>query len=413
MPRFLAGMFWISLLWGDMRQEWRKAQPDIFALEELAAQGPSELGADAMLRLVEKGRVKDPRWQKDLVERAFTMAGQAREPLLRRPVPGLPVDAGLAGPALELDRLSLQTRAVFQMAKLDENVAQKMFREIARPVPRRITCTDATYEDISAYVAMLRVFGTVEDKLAFVSGINSHAELAPAASLSEEEVVRGGLLAVLQRVEGEERLFTGLLPGTLAALRPLGLEEALREYVTRNLKAPACEESTKKGWQGNTREEAIRTLALPPDLQPGSVEGAAAVNSWLQEEPQTQREFQELLFKQAERHTPAWQDRFIAFLRRVDDGKPNLSRRAQILSAAAMAAPPGHLREGALDQLIRTLVHASELRERPLVWAKAATELLRVASTFSEGEYAKVLGAYENSRFPNLVLEARLQRMGV
>ena len=54
-----------------------------------------------------------------------------------------------------LDRLTLQSRAVREMMKLDPKKALDMFQAISFPSPHRCSCEDALVDDVSEYYETL------------------------------------------------------------------------------------------------------------------------------------------------------------------------------------------------------------------------------------------------------------------
>ncbi|MCX6588179.1 MAG: hypothetical protein NTX13_16555 [Acidobacteria bacterium] len=377
------------------------------SIPELALQVAPEIGADALLRLIEKGRVKGLTEQRRTIERAAELARLARETVLRRPVPGI---NQVKLPDVALDRLSLETRAIFALTQLDPDEGAKLFRSLQRPTPRPVTCAEDSYDDITAYVALLRVFGTTEDKLAFIQSLRSHAELAPAVWLADEEVTRGALTGALARLTGEERLFTGLLPDTLAKFRSLNTGDALGNYVKRNLAAEACRESGEEGWQRRTRAAAAAEFQL--ELPPPSLGAGVESRHWLADDRQSQVMFHELLFTR-DKTTPQWQDKFASYLQRIREGKTSFHRQAEMVAAAYIASPRGPIRETVLTEYINLLDRTSLQRENPAAWHKQAIALPSSVISLPEAEYESVLRAYERSGNPGLSLIALQQRQGL
>jgi hypothetical protein len=377
------------------------------SIPELASQVAPEIGADALLRVIEKGRVKGIPEQKKTIERAAELARLAKEPVLRRPVPGLNAPKL---PDVALDRLSLETRAIFALTQLAPEEGAKLFRSVPRPAPRPVTCADDSYDDITAYAALLRVFGATEDKLSFIQSLRSHAELAPAVWLADEEVTRGALTGALARLTGEERLFTGLLPDTLAKFRPLPVRDALNDYVKRNLAAEACRESGEEGWQRRTRAAAAAEFQL--ELPPPSLGAGVESRHWLADDRQSQVMFHELLFTR-DKTTPQWQDKFASYLQRIREGKASFDRQAEMVAAAYIASPRGPIRETVLTEYINLLDRTSLQRENPAAWHKQAIALPSSVISLPEAEYESVLRAYERSGNPGLSLIALQQRQGL
>lgn len=376
-------------------------------IPELATQVAPEIGADALLRLIEKGRVKGLAEQKKTIQRAAELARLAREPVLRRPIPGLTQQKL---PDVSLDRLSLETRAIFALTQLDPEEGAKLFRTVPRPSPRPVTCADDSYDDVTAYAALLRVFGSTEDKLAFIQGVRSHGELAPAVWIADEEVTRGALGSVLARLTGEERLFTGLLPDTIGKFRGLPVGEALKDYVKRNLEAEACKESGAEGWQRQKRAAAAAEFKL--ETNPPAIGAGLESRNWLEDDRESQTLFHELLFTR-EKTTPQWQDKFAAYLKRIRDGKASFDRQAEMFGAAYVASPRGLIRESVLAEYVNVLAQASLQRESPSAWYKQAIALPASVVSLPDAEFESVLRAYERSGNAALTLIAIQQQLGL
>jgi len=383
------------------------AADPVAQITALADQVAPELGADALLRLIEKGRIVGLPAQKKIIARAHELARLAKDPVRRVPVPGL-------GPAkadeVALDSLSLETRAIFALTQLDAELGAKAFRDVVKPTPRKITCADGTYDDVTAYAALLRIFGKTEDKLAFVQSLSSHAELSPAAWLADEDVVKGALSGALARLTGEERLFTGLLPDTLAKYKSLPVAGALGEYVKRNLETEACKESGVEGWQRNARAAAAATFKL--ETKPPALGDGLQSRSWIEDDRESQTLFQSLLFAR-NKSAPEWYARFAEYLKRIRDGKASFDRQAEMFGAAYVASPRGLIRENILIEYINVLAQATLQRESPQGWYRQAIALPAAVVSLPEAEYENVLRAYERSGNPGLVLIASQQRLGL
>ncbi|MGH7247874.1 MAG: hypothetical protein ACREH9_07190, partial [Pseudomonadota bacterium] len=77
---------------------------DLDRLIDLSHSAPPEFAADALLRIVESGRVADRDTRRDLVEQAFELATRAQIPFRRVPLPRGAVDtrAGYRGRSMQL-----------------------------------------------------------------------------------------------------------------------------------------------------------------------------------------------------------------------------------------------------------------------------------------------------------------------
>ncbi len=122
---------------------------------ELARSAPPELFADAIIRAVQSGKIADRDRQIELLNDAFSAAARAKETIRLVAIPGTPPDTreiyrSKAGD-LGLDALTLQSRIVQSMARLDPVRARELFNGIARPKLDPRPCVDPLIADASAY----------------------------------------------------------------------------------------------------------------------------------------------------------------------------------------------------------------------------------------------------------------------
>jgi hypothetical protein len=179
----------------------------------IAHTAPPEAAADILLNLAATTATFTKDRKKELIEDAFRFAGNAREPIKRKPWSRM-VDtrAGLKGAAfeLELDKLSLQTRAVIQMLAIDHSRARTMFQEIVLPKLPDLTCEDSLSYDFQAYYrAALRVSQSCFDRdemkaeahVQFLSdrlsSVKSISQVVPAASMIADAGLTGDELSLL------------------------------------------------------------------------------------------------------------------------------------------------------------------------------------------------------------------------
>jgi len=187
----------------------------------LAHTAPPEVAADVLLSISTTQPALTKTRKQELIEDAFRFARDAREPIKRTPWSRI-VDtrSGLKGAAfeLELDRISLQTRAVTQMLALDKSRARTMFLDIALPKPPALTCDDSLGYDYQAYYrTALKVsqdcFDENEKKaeahIQFLSdrldSVKSISQVVPAAQMTAEARLAGDELSFLLNT------FTGAL----------------------------------------------------------------------------------------------------------------------------------------------------------------------------------------------------------
>lgn len=272
---------------------------EIRTLVDAAPVAPPELAADILIRLAESGRVTDPAWKLDLLERAFHMAGAAKYPMALSAAVArarnTDSDAGVRSAALraDLDALSLRSRAAGGTLSLDRKKALALFREI--PVARFPVhaCEDPMIESPGiffqtlgrivehAFTSQERAKGKHLDFAEeYLGGLTSPTQLEPAIrmiaaqKLPPDDMVRlaGALAASIQQLNSDDRTFTaattpGLISELLAWRSPQGFLSSFRPYLARHLQAARCAESTGTG----SRLAAAFNQALAPLAGEGAV----------------------------------------------------------------------------------------------------------------------------------------------
>jgi len=129
---------------------------------DLASAAPPEFTADALLRMVESGKLADRKARRELVEHAFQLAMSAKFAMRMEAVKGATTDTESGSLsqayALELDVLSLRSRAVRDMLPLDPAKARDLFSQIVKPALAPLTCDDALfYQPSEFYLALSAV----------------------------------------------------------------------------------------------------------------------------------------------------------------------------------------------------------------------------------------------------------------
>lgn len=364
-------------------------RPDagIEAIIDLSRAVPAEFGAQALLRVVESGKMTDKRTLRKLVEEAFEKASAARVPVARKAIPALqpdnPAFLRAQGYAHGLDRLSLQARAVRAMLPLDAKRALAMFEDISYPEVAWRDCQEPVFEDVSAYFQTLAVVapqaGRDADKLALAAlgRIQSPAELAPAARMVQSvpvpqdsrEALAISLAAIRQRV-GSDSCLDAIPPDTIS------LAEAAkpRDSILR----PEVEDLRR------------RWLALMPGGGPAAIR----------------------------RDSPEWRESFEALLRDVEDLTPppkageaeNLEVKCGLMALLYMAAPAGPLQDMLLKRYLEILRTSPLEAEDPLFWYSRVVAFYGAARPNNPEQREKLLAALESSGSPVLALYAGLER---
>jgi hypothetical protein len=294
--RFVAVLFWLLISAGrpalaqtssqgrdtdknTRSSKDRKRNPELESIVDLATGVPPEFGADSLLRLAESGKIADPALKLSFVEKAFYLSESVQQPVKLAAMPGALVDtrSGYIAHAfrLNLDKLSLQSRAVVDVLPLDHAKGEKLFEQIRFPTLKPLSCDEPLIYDPSSYYDALasvlergvtirannerRIMTLLQPA---VTQISSHTQVSPVAktlmslNLTSEQLVdmTTFFAGSLDQLQGDERSFAvvatkysafGALARLVSKLNGAGLPSAnlvqvLRQYVIRNLQATRC-----------------------------------------------------------------------------------------------------------------------------------------------------------------------------
>ncbi len=255
---------------------------EIEALIEDARVAPGEFAADALLRIVESGKVTDRDWRRDLSEEAFRLATGAQQQLRRIHLPGSNVDTrtGYLAMAfdLKLDALSLRCRAVRAMLAVDKQKARELFNEIPKPELPSVTCEDTLLYDVADFYGTLKDVAQAaftpeevrkEEHIhfveSFIGSLNSPWQTGPAVkailalkiSPAQLETLVRAFSGALRKISGDDRAFSfGALSLTrditqlvkVCAEQEVSRDELLiayRDYLVRHRSGNRCSDNAK------------------------------------------------------------------------------------------------------------------------------------------------------------------------
>lgn len=192
------------------------------ALEQLLGDArvtQPEIFAYVIFQLLESGVIDDKKKKAELIEEVFNSAYSTQHPLkLKDFNDDTDTRSGMLqyGLGLNLDRLSIQCRAVREMIAIDKQKAREMFRDILIPEMKSLKCEDPMIPDVSIYYDTLiaitgRTFSEDEVKKRehlilteqALSGIGSPLQLAPAtkviASIKAQPADISSLLGIFSK----------------------------------------------------------------------------------------------------------------------------------------------------------------------------------------------------------------------
>ncbi|MBZ5679038.1 MAG: hypothetical protein LAO24_02915 [Acidobacteriia bacterium] len=430
------------------------------------------LAADAMIRIAAKVASPCPTLAKDLLQRAFDQA-ESVEPATaykRALRIGTLTDSRTNYMAnafsLQMDRLSLQSRAVLGMVPLDAGKAIQLFQRMTPPHPPAVSCANAFVSDVSIYYDALRKITPLlkaqksrndTEALVFlqlqeVAGATiSPVQLPPLAKILEDaDLSTTDLSSLLSTVASAVENFPvdnnsfysdGDYPAVKAKVQLLqlaskkgvssnALTHAFHDYLDRSLNGPHCVGNGPKDlkqlvilYESFNRSSAaldqgIEALNIPtsaPPLEPHPEEGEFWVT------PQTE----ELLvdakhlnfddrwgrYTDANRKTPEWQDRVRHLLNDLDDWRPTdesepadyYHQRCMLLYEILEYLPPSPLYDRVVATWMNTFAESSLQWDKPAEWYFEVSRFLRFSRKDSKQQIpTAALAPLKNSSSPYL-----------
>ncbi len=367
-----------------------KLPPELDHIVQLANACPPEFAADALLRVAAVTTI-DKKLRMDLIDRAFHLApgAQFRTPVtVVTRVPDTSAAMIAAAAKLNLDALSLQTRAVRLMLQLDKKTARQLFLDMNVPALESVTCDQTYIPDVSQlYQALTAVANSTfsdqerkkEEHINLVLGTMARATSSVQIAPMEQ------MVASLE-VTAEQR---DVLATRIAALR-------------QSLSAPTCPQprandpaSRADGfWKS---DEGKRLLARGVQLR-------------IKENG--------TLYTDAERDTPEWYEKLTDYMTDLANWKASdendeasfYHQKAIVYEMLVELIPRGPERDKAIQAYVDFVASSNLQRERPAEWFFHAQSLLDRVRNTNTGEPLKIAAAFENSGNPVLVLYVELDR---
>ncbi len=241
----------------------------------MARTAPPEFGADALITLVESGVIADHRAQRDLLDEAFAMAGNAQEKIaLKRGSGDSPITSALHGAFRNgVDQASLRSRAAMALLKIDRVAARDMFERIELPIdanPTASACEQQVVPDLTLYyVAMWEVARNLPERGHIEGFLRSHltrlrstAQITPLArvfmqvpDLERMPALIDAFSLRLPDLDPDPRVFSTYFEQSIEAIGQLvssiapGSRERLiqesRAWAIRNTDAGLCAEPVR------------------------------------------------------------------------------------------------------------------------------------------------------------------------
>ncbi len=417
----------------------RKLPPKLEPIARLAASAPPEFAADGLLRLVESGRIQDKETVLDLAQQAFDLAAGAHFRVSRRGTAGITPDSrqgSLAKAyALKLDAVSLQSRAIMAILRVNTMRSRQMFAAMVRPELPALTCDDLLVYDPSAYYRALAAVvqsgftqkeRAKEDHVAFLlpyaTQIQNPAQLAPLASAilsagltaHQREAVIAQFNGVLEATSADPRSFSASLNELEGVVTP-EMSASFRKYVDRNTPSSPCDEAPKVSAQignGSTGSAADSTKS-------GAYWQSDAAKR-LQAGARKLRFGDDLkqMLSDSDRATPAWQQKLADYEKELADWDASseqseadfYQQKCIVYEALVELIPPGAERDKALEAFVAFIAGSNLQAQSPAEWFMPVQAMLERVRNTNNGEPGKVLAAFESCGNPVLALYAALER---
>jgi hypothetical protein len=471
---YLSVMVAAAMLFGAEAPKPRpKLPPDLEPVVGLAMAAPPEFAADALLRL--NSRVPEKELRRDVIDMAFRSAAKARNPAPLAYFAGAEPDTRQSYLAqaleLDLDALSLESRAVEQMVPVDPARARELFGEMPRSWPALATCEDSLLPDVSAYYDAFRavVQGGFSEKeraksehLTFaitqLGRISSMAELEPAAQMISSlswprpmlEIAVETLGSKLEAMAADSRSFLFYRKGIDAAMLQLipwlrglaspaeSLVDSYRKFLAVQFKGPHCADTNTP--QGKIVQHFQHTDLFGPEIRadaepfsteemtPESIEGEMKLDKYWQS-TEAQRVFQACLrlrqsengqtLPEAARRTKEWERQLTDFLATLASWSPDAEaseadyyhQKATVYEAMLELAPPGDLSDRIIRNFVDFVKSSSLQQENPVEWFwHARATVVRVRPNHPE-QAAKIVAAFRASGNITLMLDAMLEQI--
>lgn len=431
-----------------------------------ARQVPAEIRADALIRLSTVHALDGDPLRLSLLREVFTDADRATWtfPIIADR-PGRPLDdtSGSyvsARSDQQLDKLSLQSRAVAVLCKFDPKAAADLFARIELPQMPVPACSDAFSPDLSAYFMAAaniaashpplppslnavtdtapNTFGTIAPLLTYWrSTTNDCAQLRKQMHIIRQRLL---LLHTTDR-EFSAALSHGLLARAAQEMQSLcgqcniGEREVIAAFsaaVARQLKEPRCSDVIRSYQHQRAEAELVGSL---PELKARYYEYVLAtasasyiipvsIASDIETEPASSvlHAVQQLRFRvgsrqytESERRTVEWHEqaeRVLATIKRwQSDGWANTRSgahyRIYFLSSILALTPTTYIRKKMIDELVTSLSEYPLVNSTPGEWQE---HIALAVNGLPVSHRAAVLGEMERSNSPMLRLYALLNK---
>ena len=402
------------------------------SISDLAAAAPPEFAADALLRIVESGKLASQNSRRELVEQAFQLAAAAKFSVRMEGLPGTTTDtaSGSLNQAygLKLDVLTLQSRAVRDMLPIDPSHARDLFGQMVKPTLAPLTCDDAlVYEPAEFYQALSAVvnggFAPKEKAkeehvnllLESLGQVTSPSQLAPLAGAIETASVTPGQRQILwvrfngllENMQPDDRSFPASLPA-LSVLTTPGVQGPFEKY---RQKGHGCETDAAPSSPDQQRAKKTATPKLDRYWQSTTAQQLLQAGMKLRASSSIQQS------SEADRSGPEWQQQLADDLNLIagwtqDQAESDVvfyHEKCIVYAALLDLVPPGPQSDKILADYVDFISSSNLYRQSPAEWFVEPHTVLDRSQTIP-ALHSRVLEAFQGSGNPVLALEVVLEK---
>jgi hypothetical protein len=431
------------------------ARAQVPELAHAARAFPAEFAAEAILRLAEAGR-QPASWRAAQIAEAFQLAGAAREQVKRTvPAPaGEPRTLDAFTADLNLDALSLRTRAVTAMAALDGRKARELFESLTVPAIKAGVCASGGTPDVAAYYEALGVvveagFSSDERRkgqaaqllMSVLQSLSSPLQVAPAARLiasaklsdAEIQAATAALSGALPQISAEDSAFTAALYrdrllDEIAALAtnlerrglPASwLAQNFRRFLIAQLKGPRCAPHVADAGAVlalrdafNARFGVLATPLRDEDMVPERVEEPARAPERAESYTFSMRLRR---LRLTSREDPEWKNQVREIIDDIQAWSPSgtsgsevFHKKAGFFQALLELLPAGAERQAVTERYVGLVSRSGIRQSNPLGWYCHANVL---ASRLRSDRATDLLKEFEASGDGLLAFQAQVEKI--
>jgi hypothetical protein len=417
----------LVLIPGAFAAEPPKLLEPFRSISALAAAAPPEFTADALLRMVESGKLADRNARRELLEQAFQLAASAKFPVRMDGLPGSTTDTASGSLnqayALNLDVLSLQSRAVRDMLPIDPSKTRELFGQIVGPTFTPLTCDDAlVYDPAGFYQALSAVVNgafTPKEKikeehvnllLDALAQVTSPSQLAPLAGAiqsagvtpAQHQMLWARFNGLLESMQPDGRSFAASLPA-LSALSTPGIQASLEKYRQKN-----------HGCETDVAQQPAKTPATP---KLDRYWQSANAKQLLQAGTKLRFASGNQLLSDADRATPEWLQQLAGYLDLIADWTQDQEESAAVYyhekclvyTSLLDLVAAGPQSDEILADYVDFIGNSSLYQQSPAEWFVEPHTLLDRSQT-NAALHSRVMAAFQGSGNPVLTLEVALEK---